>query len=341
MLEKRDKSAHSSKLLTVGKQEGSSVFVLEEGEVLHKVSNNVDEKPENSLKQEDKCVDNIQKLENNVEQVEKYDEVKLKREGRMKQEGYVDINVSADGSMDDLNGLQCSPKTHLDEDSKPTIEAVSVIPNQKRPWANREDGSEGSDQACNSKRIKEDDGYYGCELRSLPSSFGDNRFSSQIQDVSTSSRIEDTSNEAVDTKSTSERCFFLVDSHAAQSVSSSGDHSSSPWKVPLLGNENRGSPNLELALGVQKNKSRKGVLPFFAGIVDRKGPDRPPDIAASPKEKDEDASASLSLSLAFPFSDKENPTRSEMPLTTLEQALPASGGEANTSLLLFRGSSGK
>lgn len=355
---KQSLSDRSSKLLMVGKQEGSSAFASEEQQVLRTESNNVDEKSDKSLKQEDQCGDKIQinggqvKLENNEEQVEKNDSmwkndgVKLRREGILKQEVYVDINVSADGSMEDFQGLQYSPKRRLDKDvTDPSVEADSVIPCQRRPWADQKDSSEGGDQAYINKRIKEDDGFYGCGLRRLPNAFSD-RFAARMHDVSTSSRNEDTSNEAIDEKLTSvnpgsaERCFFLVDSHAAQSVSS--DDHSSPWEVSLLGNENRlpdGSPNLELALGVEKKQSRKGGLPFLAGIVDRKGPDRPPDIA-SPKEEVEDASASLSLSLAFPFSDKECPVRSESTLTTLEQALPARR-EANTSLLFFKGSSGK
>ncbi|XP_021752163.1 uncharacterized protein LOC110717705 isoform X2 [Chenopodium quinoa] len=324
--EKRDISSDSFKVLMESKQEDCSASTLEEQEVLHTVCNKIYEKSENHLKQEDQCVNNIQengcqaKLENSVEQVDKNhsvwknDEVKLNWNGGLKQEGFVDINVSVDGSMEALPVLQCSPKRHSDEDSKPTIEATSVIPCQKRPWAEMKDGSEGSEQACISKRLKEDDDLYSCDRRSIPSAFSD-RFAAQMRDVSTSSRTENTSNEAVDGKSTlvnpesAERCFFLVDPHAVQS-NSSEDHSS-PWKASLLGNENRlpdGSPNLELALGVEKKQSRKGVLPFYAGIVDRKGPDRPPDLP-SPKEEDEDASASLSLSLAFPFSGKESPVR--------------------------------
>lgn len=357
MLDKRDILSHSSEVLTEVKQEGCDVFASEQ-QVLCTVKNNVDEIFENDLKKEDQCVGKIQenggqvKLENKVEQEDlkgstwKNDRVKLKCDGSLKREGYVDINVSADGSMEDLQSLECSPMRHSEEDlNKPISEAASVIPCQKRSWVDKKDTSDYGTQAYIAKRVKEADVFYGCDPCRSPSSFGD-RLAAQMHDVSTSSRIEDTSNEAVDDKLTSvnpgsaERCFFLVDPQAAQSVLSE-DHVS-PWKVSLLGNENRlpdGSPNLELALGVEKKQSRKGVLPFLAGIVDRKGPDKPLDIA-SPKEGDEDASASLSLSLAFPFSDKESPARSERPLTTVEQALPARH-EANTSLLLFRGSSGK
>lgn len=355
MLEKQDNN--SSKVLMVGKQEGCSVFSSEE---LYSEKKNVEDKFKNIVKEEDPSLDNIQKnggqvkvenivkqeKDNNKDSMWKNGRVELESKGSLKQEGYVDINVSADGSMEDLHSLQYSPKTHSYKSSlEPKSEAASVIPCQKRPWMDSKDVSEGGDQSCISKRIKGDDGFYGCDLRRFPNSLGD-RITAQIHDVSTSSRIEDTSNEAMDEKATSvnsgsaERCFFLVDSHAAQGVPS--NDRSSPWKVSLLGNEDRlpdGSPNLELALGVEKKQSRNGLLPFFAGIVDRKGPDRPPDIA-SPKEEDEDASASLSLSLAFPFSDMESPGKSVRPLTTLEQALPARH-EANTSLLLFRNSSGK
>ncbi|KAL2921462.1 PHD and RING finger domain-containing protein 1 [Bienertia sinuspersici] len=349
MLEKRDTSSHSSEVLTV-KQEGSSVLIPEQ-QVLCTV-NNVDEKSPNSLKQEDKFVDITQqkngsqlKLEVKVEQEEekkdsiwKKDAVKLEWEGSLNREGCVDINVSAEDSMeDDLHSLQCSsPQRPSSGDVNETTSeaAASVIPCQKRPWVDNKDLSKDG-QSYIDKRIKGADTFYGCDQRS-------DMYAAQMHDVSTSSRIEDTANEVVDEKTSvnpgsAERCFFLVDSRAAQTVLSE-DHPS-PWKVSLLGNEDRlpdGSPNLELALGVEKKQSRKGVLPFFAGIVDRKGPDRPPDIAASANEVDEDASASLSLSLAFPFSDQETPARSEKSLTTVEQTLPAKR-EANTSLLFFRG----
>ncbi|GMH09133.1 hypothetical protein Nepgr_010973 [Nepenthes gracilis] len=82
------------------------------------------------------------------------------------------------------------------------------------------------------------------------------------------------------------------------------------------------SPNLELALGVEKTRAKQGVMPFFGGIVDgkkdylRKG------------EEDAIASASLSLSLAFP--DAEAPPSRAVSNTYLERH------EVNTSLLLFR-----
>ncbi|CAO2832288.1 unnamed protein product [Amaranthus hypochondriacus] len=353
MLDKCDISSHSSKVHMLDRLEGCSDFASEKNQVLFTVSKNYDRNLKNSLKQ-DQYMDNIQKnraevkLENNEDQEEKKDSMlnainKLKWDKSLKQEGLVDINVSADCSMEDLDSFQCS---HSDVDSmKRMSEAASVIPCQKRSWMDGKDLSEGNVHGHISKKVKGTDNFYGCEVRRPPGTLSD-KVDTQMLDVSTSSRMDDTSNEAVDEKSTSvnqgsaERCFFVVDSHAAPSVSSE-DHSS-PLKVCFLGNDDRlpdGSPDLELALGVEKKHSKKGVLPFFAGIVDRKGPDRPPDIA-SPKEEYEEASASLSLSLAFPLSDKEIPARSENPLVTVEQALPPRR-EANTSLLLFRGSSGK
>lgn len=183
------------------------------------------------------------------------------------------------------------------------------------------------------------DGFSGCDLQRLPSSFGDS-LAAQMCGPSTSSRVEDISNKVDDDKSASQRYFFLVDSHPTQSTTHSRDDSM-PWKVDLSENEDRlldGSPNLELALGVEKKEPRKGILPFFAGIVDKNDPDGPPDIETS--KEDEDASASLSLSLAFPFSDKERTKRIEKPPTNVEQVLPGRH-EVNSPLLFFRGSSGK
>jgi len=267
------------------------------------------------------------KLEGEIESTEKNTTGKLKLDGCRKQEGYVDINISAESDMEDFSEVHS---------------AEPIFTCQKRPWMDRKDASKCEDQTSTNKRTDGD--FNGCDSLRLPSSFAD-RLAGQMCDASTSSHVDGTSSKVVNEKLTSlnpgssQRYFFIVDSHLTQTTQSADDSTS--WKGGSLENEDRlldGSPNLELALGVEKKQSRKGILPFFAGIVNKNGPDGPPDIATA--KEDEDASASLSLSLAFPFSDKERTTRIERPPTNVEQVLPGRH-EVNTPLLLFRGSSGK
>lgn len=357
--DKQDMSSHSPEMPLVGVLDGGSVVSSGEQQVQDTVNNTIDDKVnlENSLKLDQGCVDIIRnkgckvKLEDDVKQKE--DEIdsiqknyrsNLKFECSSKQERYVDINISAGSSMEQLSSLQFSPKRHLHLDFTNSIsQAVSVTTSQKGSWMHGKDPFEGGDQSSTNKTIKGVDGLNGCDLYRRPSYVRESfSVSAQMHGVSTSSQREVTSsNKADDEEPTcanpgsAERYFFLVDSHPTQSIKS-GDVSF-PSKVALSENEDRrpdGSPNLELALGVEKKQSRSGVLPCFAGLGGKKDPDRPPD-----KEEDEDASASLSLSLAFPFSDKERSS-------SVEQTYAGSGSgsgrhEVNTSLLLFRGSSHK
>lgn len=330
LLDEQDMSSHTSTVPSVGEKEGGSVSICSYTDTM---------KCEDILNQQYGCADNIKnnalqvkpesdrKLEGKeIECSEKNKTGKLKLEGGRKQEGYVDINISAESNMEDFSEV---------------LAAEPIFACQKRPWMDRKDASKCEDQASTNKRS--DDEFNGCDSHRLSSSFGD-RLADQMCGASTSSRVEYTSNKVDNEKSTflnpgsSQRYFFIVDSHLTQSTQLEDDSTSR--KVDSLENEDRvldGSPNLELALGVEKKQSRKGILPFFAGIVNKNDPDGPPDIATL--KEDEDPSASLSLSLAFPFSDKER-TRIERPPTNVDQVLPGRH-EVNTPLLLFRGSSGK
>lgn len=330
LLDKQDMSSHTSTVPSVGEKEGGSLSICNHTDqmkcedILNQQYGRADNIKNNALQvkpESDRKLDGKE-----IECSEKNKTGKLKLEGGRKQEGYVDINISAESNVEDFSEVHAA---------EPTFAC------QKRPWMDRKDSSKCEDQTITSKRT--DGEFNGCDSYRLPSSFGD-RLADQMCGASTSSHVEDTSNKVDNEKSTSlnpgssQRYFFIVDSRLTQSTQLEDDSTS--WKVDSLENEDRvldGSPNLELALGVEKKQSRKGILPFFAGIVNKSDPDGPPDIAIS--KEDEDASAALSLSLAFPFSDKERTARIERPPTNVEQVLPGRR-EVNAPLLLFRGSSG-
>ncbi|KAL9247885.1 hypothetical protein vseg_021265 [Gypsophila vaccaria] len=351
-LDKEDN--HLSVKLPVGKQEGDD-FTLVNLQVLGTESDYVDTvKFDNSVKQEKPCPDSTQKnvqmkLKDEKDQRDNMNYllkngVKLDPTGDLKAKDCVDINVSADSNADSLNRLQDFHNIHSLTDSIGATSCGAVEKTgQKRPWEDMKDTLEKGNLAPHSKNMKGIDSFSGCSVYDPPP-FGE-RLDTQIGGMSFCSHKVDTS-EAVNEKhistnpTSAEESSFLVDSHPGHSIEPGDGLLRS--EVALSENEDRlfgGSPNLELALGVQKKQAREGFLRFLTGF-NSNDLDRPPDIVGSSKEEDGDANASLSLSLGFPFSDKERVPRAERPPSTAEQTVSARQ-EINSPLLLFRDSSGK
>ncbi|KAK9726068.1 hypothetical protein RND81_05G187900 [Saponaria officinalis] len=353
MVDKED-NLLSGKLPMVGKQEDDTIVTSVNSQALGTESdcvNNV--KFDDSVKQEKPCPDDMQKnvqtkLKDDTDQRDDINYllkngVKLESEGGSRAKGCVDINVSADINADSLHTPQDlhDIQSHEESIGATSLGAVAITC-QKRQWVDTKDTLE--DLSSHSEDMKGFDSFPGCTIYGPPR-FGE-RLDTQMGGVSFCSHKVDTS-EAGDEKpivtnpASAGECSFLVNSHPVHNIEP-GD-GVLPSEVALSENEDRllgGSPNLELALGVKKKQAREGFLRFLTG-VNRKDPDRPPDIVGSSKGEDGDASASLSLSLGFPFSDNELTPRAETPSSNAEQTVSSARHEINAPLMLFRGSTGK
>lgn len=130
---------------------------------------------------------------------------------------------------------------------------------------------------------------------------------------------------------TTESYFFPVDPGPVRNLKSG---STIPWELPTEDAKplESDSPNLDLALGVEKKPLEQELLPLFFQVEDeRSNQNKLLDLSTS--DAGNEASASLSLSLALPFSDKKQTVKS-IPMT--EPLLPERR-HVYTSLLLFGG----
>lgn len=214
---------------------------------------------------------------------------------------------------------------------------VSNDTSQKSPW------TEVNRTCTESHGEKSKAGFSGIydtsSSRNQSSSSGG--FASRINDLGTCSTFGEKRCDAaceekviLEDLGTSERFFFHEEFHGGEEFRLG--------KNTIFGKSSRDGdrvhervPNLELALGADVKQLNKGILPFFAGMMDNNNIGKPMDkILATDKhtvevidKPEEDVSATLSLSLSFPFPDKEQ----VKPIQKTEQQKHP----VNTSLLLF------
>lgn len=231
-----------------------------------------------------------------------------------------DLNINAEATVQGELAIK-GVNYHLSNDKKvkhidlsDTVTEASAVGCQKMPW-NKVNGK--LEETESSSKLQT--GFSGREA------FNGN-FASHVNDFGPRSSVEDKGcKESCDEKiihedpGTMERTFFPADTH---------DKNDSRSVLNRMSHE-YGVPNLELALGGETKQSQKGMLPFFAGAVDKKNnQEKTPDLLEVEKE-DDTVAASLSLSLSFPSSNKEH----IKPASKAEN-LP-DGHHMNTPLLLF------
>lgn len=132
---------------------------------------------------------------------------------------------------------------------------------------------------------------------------------------------------------TTERYLFPVDTGHVKDLKSGN---SIPLQVLSSDEEDLPEtdvPNLELALGGEKKRPKRGVSPLLGQVMAEKSNQSKLLDPATDGNNDDDLSASLSLSLSLPFSKKEQTAKS---VTKTEPLLPKRH-HVNTSLLLSGG----
>ena len=254
-------------------------------------------------------------------------------------DGYMN-REAATGRDLSSQGVGCCPskerkRPHIDlsDSAAPALH----VPSQNIPWSGVNNMLVGGENFGKRRRSSPSD-MYGFSSHNCRDSFGGD-VASKWNDLGPCLSVEEKRCvEACDEKvipedlGTTERRFFPVDPRQG--------NSSVPWKNRALGGDDDwlhdGFPNLELALGAETKPQNKSIMPFLAGLADKKNnQDKPPDRVVDVKE--DDVSSSLSLSLSFPFPDKEQPVT---PVSKSEQLRP-DRHHVNTSLLLFGGFSEK
>lgn len=246
-----------------------------------------------------------------------------------------DLDINAEATFQEelaIKGVNCqlpNDKKVQHMDLSDTVVEASAVSCQKMPWSKVNGKLE--DTESSSKLQTGFCGIYGGYSSEAREAFNGS-FASHVNDFGSRPSVEDKGcKEICDEKiihedpGTIERTFFPADTHKkndSRLVLNSMSHEyGDKFQV--------GVPNLELALGGETKQSQKGMLPFFAGAVDKKNnQEKTPDLLEVEKE-DDTVAASLSLSLSFPSSNKEH----IKPASKAEH-LP-DGNHMNTPLLLF------
>ncbi|XP_030501256.2 ASI1-immunoprecipitated protein 2 isoform X2 [Cannabis sativa] len=252
-----------------------------------------------------------------------------------------DLNsIEVECSSDSI-GVECSSmerkRPHIDLSEAP--QASNVTSQNSTPW-NGVNNLLLDEEIFVKRRKTVPTDVYGCGSHSCSrDSLGSNRKnSSPYLSTTEEKRCVEACDEKVipEDLGTTERRFFPVDSRQG--------NSSAGWKNMVLGGNDDGFPNLELALGaetkppLQSNKA----MPFFVGLVDKKNKQEKPPPDKPIEVKEEDDSSSLKLSLSFPFPDKEE----AVPVKAVAKSEQPGDNRhhhnnhpppVNTSLLLFGG----